>query len=178
MSTAEKYIPHYTVDDYRHWQGDWELWQGFPVSMSPSPFGAHSKILASACSALKNAIDASACQATVLVELDWIIASDTVVRPDLVVVCGDAPERHLETRPEMIVEIFSASTRERDLTFKRQMYLEQRVPFYWMIDPEQKQLTVLRLESGRYAEMPLSETIELTLCDGCSFEVPIASIFD
>jgi hypothetical protein len=25
MSTVPRYIPHYTVEDYRRWEGDWEL---------------------------------------------------------------------------------------------------------------------------------------------------------
>ncbi len=177
MSTAEKYIPRYTIEDYSRWQGDWELWQGFPVSMSPSPFGRHAKVLLCAGSALKRAIEASGCQATALVELDWIIAADTVVRPDVIVVCGDAPDRHLETRPEIVVEIFSESTRERDLNFKRTMYQEQCVPYYLMIDPVENQLTVLRLDAGQFAEMEFSEVIRLTICGHCNLEIPVTSIF-
>ena len=41
MSIAPKYQPHYTVDDYQHWEGDWELWNGVAVAMAPSPFGPH-----------------------------------------------------------------------------------------------------------------------------------------
>lgn len=25
---AQKYIEHYTVEDYQHWEGDWELVDG------------------------------------------------------------------------------------------------------------------------------------------------------
>jgi hypothetical protein len=31
MSTAPRYQPHYTVDDYRLWEGRWELWHGLDV---------------------------------------------------------------------------------------------------------------------------------------------------
>ncbi|HLA35691.1 MAG TPA: hypothetical protein VJ001_12570 [Rhodocyclaceae bacterium] len=27
----------YTVDDYRHWEGDWESMRGSPVAMTPAP---------------------------------------------------------------------------------------------------------------------------------------------
>ena len=33
------YKPRYTVDDYESWAGDWELWQGTAIAMTPSPFG-------------------------------------------------------------------------------------------------------------------------------------------
>jgi hypothetical protein len=65
MSSTSKYRPHYTVDDYQLWQGDWELWNGVAVSMTPSPFGRHSRMLIDVGSALKSAIDASGCDATV-----------------------------------------------------------------------------------------------------------------
>ncbi len=52
MSSAKKYVPHYGLDDYQNWEGDWELWAGIPVSMSPSPFGRHSKVLGKIVTAL------------------------------------------------------------------------------------------------------------------------------
>jgi len=86
MSSAEKYVPNYTVDDYQHWEGDWELWQGVAVAMTPSAYGNHSSVLVNICAALKNAIVNAGCSATVLVELDWIISDDTVLRPDAMIV--------------------------------------------------------------------------------------------
>jgi hypothetical protein len=44
MSTAHRFISDYTVAEYQSWDGDWELWQGIPVSMSPGPFGRHQKV--------------------------------------------------------------------------------------------------------------------------------------
>jgi hypothetical protein len=41
MSSVRKFIPRYTVADYRQWQGDWELLDGVAVSVTPSPFGIH-----------------------------------------------------------------------------------------------------------------------------------------
>gem|GEM_PF-3546515 len=87
MSTAPQYTPHYTVDDYQLWEGDWELWNGVAVAMTPSPFGRHGTVLGRITTALTNAIDVAGCDANVIVEVDWIISTDTVVRPDLSVVC-------------------------------------------------------------------------------------------
>ena len=88
MSRAPRYHPHYTVDDYQHWEGRWELWEGMAIAMSPSPFGRHAKLLARTIAALQVAIDSAGCDATVLVEIDWIVSRDTVLRPDVTVVCG------------------------------------------------------------------------------------------
>ena len=59
MSTAPRYEPRYPVDDHRHWEGRWELWNGFPVSMTPGPFGRHAKAITDAATAFKLAVDAA-----------------------------------------------------------------------------------------------------------------------
>ncbi len=45
MSLAEKYREHYTIEDYKQWQGDWELIEGIPFAMAPSPFADHQIII-------------------------------------------------------------------------------------------------------------------------------------
>ena len=30
-------LPHYSYQDYRRWEGDWELIEGIPYAMTPSP---------------------------------------------------------------------------------------------------------------------------------------------
>ena len=45
VSTAPRYLPHYTVADHAAWQGDWELLDGVAVAMTPSPFGPHAERL-------------------------------------------------------------------------------------------------------------------------------------
>ena len=67
MSTAPNYQPHYTIDDYQLWEGDWELWNGVAVAMTPSPLGRHGYLLAQLARGLGNAIDAAHCNASVVV---------------------------------------------------------------------------------------------------------------
>lgn len=178
MST-DRYVPHYTVEDYQHWEGDWELWGGHAVSMVPSPFGAHSKVTGRVVTAITNAIDAAMCNANALPEIDWVLSSDTVLRPDVVVVCGEAPQRHVETPPAIVVEVLSDSTRERDLGPKRHMYQEQSVPYYLILDPEAQQLTTLMLgDDGSYAEMDVSDSISLQICQDRNLKVDVGRLFD
>jgi Uma2 family endonuclease len=172
MSTAPRYVPHYTVADHATWQGDWELLAGVAVAMTPRPFGRHAERLSSMAATLWNAIDASGCDATVLVEIDWNVSDDTVVRPDLVVVCGPAPRRHVEQAPALVVEILSAATRERDLTVKRDLYEAQGVRWYAIIDPDEGRSTILRLgESGRYESREASGGQQIDLCPDCTLAV-------
>ena len=43
MLTTE-YIPRYTIEDYRLWEGNWELIEGILFAMTPSPVGKHQKV--------------------------------------------------------------------------------------------------------------------------------------
>ncbi len=172
MSTAPRYVPYYTLADHATWEGDWELLAGVAVAMTPSPFGRHAERLSRITATLWNAIDASGCDATVLVEIDWIVSDDTVVRPDLVVVCGPAPRRHVEQAPALVVEILSAATRERDLTVKRDLYEAQGVRWYAIIDPDEGRSTILRLgESGLYESREASGSQQIDLCPDCALAV-------
>lgn len=179
MSTASNYRPHYTVDDYQLWEGDWELWNGTAVAMTPSPFGRHASALARLVTAFSVAIDESNCGARVLPEIDWIVSIDTVIRPNLTVVCGDVPERHVETTPALVVEILSESTQLRDQTFKKDLYQQNSVQWYLIVDPNKQALQALRLdERGQYQEIPHSDVLNADICGNCSLAVKIDRLFD
>jgi len=172
VSTAPRYLPHYTVADHASWEGDWELMDGVAVAMTPSPFGRHAEQLSRLAATLWNAIDAAGCRATVLAEIDWIVSNDTVVRPDLVVVCGPAPQRHVERPPALVVEILSEATRSRDLTVKRDLYEASRVGWYLIIDPDGDDSALLRLgSSNRYEPLSVRGRREIGLCPECMLSV-------
>lgn len=177
MSSAYRYLPKYTVEDYRQWEGDWELWQGIPVSMTPSPFGRHQRVAMRLATTLQNAIDATRCDAVVLYEIDWIVSDDTVVRPDLVVLCGDVPPGHVENAPAVIAEVLSPSTQQRDRSAKFDLYQDERVMYYLMLDPDENTLNVYALDDGNYREQVIDDEIVLDICDGCNLKFPIANLF-
>lgn len=181
MSTAPRYQPHYTVEDYRHWEGRWELMGGVAIAMSPSPFGRHAKLLARTVAALQSGIDAAAGDATVLVEIDWIVSRDTVLRPDAIVVCGPEPARHVERVPALVVEVLSEATRDRDLEFKRELYRERGVGWYFVIDPDANRMQALALgEHHQYEDRLASlnaEPLTVPICGQCAFRFDAAKLF-
>ena len=72
--------------------------------------------------------------AQVLTELDWIVDEHNVIRPDVVVVCGPVPERHIESPPALIVEVLSDATRQRDTLYKPRLCQTHGVE-YGLVDP-------------------------------------------
>lgn len=178
MSAAQKYVPHYTVADYQTWKGDWELWAGVPVSISPSPFGLHQTILTRLAYQLTREIERICCDAEVIVAIDWIISSDTVVRPDLVVVCGPPPQKHLEATPTMAAEILSDSSSRRDSIHKRDLYEEQGVDVYLLIDPDQQTIEAYqRNRSTGWCAESVESSIELRLCEHCVVTIDKSKLF-
>ena len=176
MSSVPKYQPHYTVADYRLWQGNWQLIDGVAVAMSPSPFGPHERIISRLSRMIGNAIDAKHCPCEVYTALDWIMNENTVVRPDLMVVCGDQPERNLERPPVLVVEVLSESTRRLDLIAKREHYSQQKVPHYLIIDPNDRSIEHITAEgSSRHTA---GETIEFRLEPDCRVSIECSRLFD
>ncbi|QEG00283.1 hypothetical protein Mal15_43530 [Stieleria maiorica] len=175
MSTAPRYVPHYTIDDYRRWEGDWELIDGVPVSMSPSPLGPHERIVAELSRQMLNQLIENECDCRVYTNLDWIVSDDTVVRPDLMVVCGIQPDRHLERPPAVVVEVLSAATRQRDLTAKRAIYLERDVTRYLIVDPDDQTVRVV-MKHGEQS-FGAGESMVFDVDAGCRVEIQCGRLF-
>lgn len=178
VSAAIQFSPRYTIDDYSLWQGDWELWEGIAIAMSPSPFGLHQAIVSRLCRFLGSAIDSANCDAETLVELDWVVNRDTIVRPDVIVVCGQPPACHLERAPALVAEVLSDSTRSNDLNYKRQLYRRENVELYLLVDPTTEIVEVDRRDAeGGYHTFQASEELSLQLCGGCPLTIPIRKLF-
>ncbi len=174
MSTAPRYRPTYTVEDYARWEGEWELWDGMPVSMSPSPFGRHSQLVVRIATQLELAVELSGCHAAVLAAIDWIISNDTVVRPDVSVVCGDAPARHVEQSPALVAEVLSDATRSRDVGEKKDLYRDEGVRWYLVIDPDANSLSAWSLDAGGiYQSVPATESLALDICGECRLSLDV-----
>lgn len=69
------------------------------------------------------------------------------VEPDLMVRAANPSrkgDRAKAPKPLLIVEILSPSTWRRDHEIKKDFYMESGVPEYWIVDPEQREVVVVR----------------------------------
>ena len=78
---------------------------------------------------------------------------DTVVQPDLCVVCD--PEKLADGKrclgaPDLVVEILSAGSAQRDLSDKFCLYEEAGVAEYWIVRPSNKEVNIFVLDKGKY----------------------------
>jgi Uma2 family endonuclease len=178
VSVARQFLPHYRVADYQQWDGSWELWQGSPVAMIPNPFGPHQRLVFKLAALLDLAIQSWSCDAVVLGEWDWIIGDDTVVRPDVMLICGGVPERQLKETPAVVAEVLSSSTRAHDLGYKRSLYRQQGVRHYLIVDPDAG--TIIHDDSASPATTnePYTNThLTLSVCDDCELTVNLSELF-
>jgi Uma2 family endonuclease len=179
MSNASipvEWLPQYTYKDYEKWEGDWELIKGFPYAMSPAPQRRHQYVGGQFVTLTNNALakHKNNCACEVLYESDWIINDNTVVRPDVMIICNMPSSDFVRTPPVLVLEIFSASTRLKDRNLKFKLYEENGVRYYLMADPEQNKMEVFRLKNNRYEET--TESL-FQLTDSCAIQLDLKSIF-
>lgn len=87
MSIAGKYRPRFTYDDYLIWEGRWELIQGMPYATSPVPAPDHQEINLNLGMLFQLAFQGNCAHCKTYIPIDWKISDDTVVQPDILIVC-------------------------------------------------------------------------------------------
>jgi Uma2 family endonuclease len=173
---AREYQEHYTYDDYKKWEGDWEIIDGYVYAMSPKPILRHQRIERK----IEKEIENSICpRCEVLHEIDWKIKNDTVVSPDVVVVCGDdIGEAYLTKTPSIIYEILSPSTERKDRNQKHSLYEEYKVKYYTIVDGEKKEAEVYELIDDKYELVAKISTKKYTYdIDICKIEFDFSTIW-
>ncbi len=128
------YSEHYTYEDYKRWEGDWELIDGIPYAMSPAPVKRHQVIAANIIFELKKTLNCENCE--VLGEIDYKVSEDTILKPDVVLTCDDFGVEHLIKAPEIIFEVISPSTARRDEIYKFSIYEKEGVKFLILVYPD------------------------------------------
>ena len=162
MGLAERYLPHYTVHDYESWKGDWELIEGVPFALA-SPSYEHQLVAGKVFRYISEALDECP-ECSVVYETDWYVSEDTVVRPDIMVLCGEVKGK-VYIAPELVVEIVSKSTERMDERIKFELYEREGVPYYLLIYPETKRIKLYRLLGGRYVA---GRDLRITLAGKCN----------
>lgn len=79
---------------------------------------------------------------------------------------------------DLVMEVVSDDDRRRDLELKRREYAEAHIPEYWIVDPQQSLITVVRLDGDRYAvhgEFRPGEQATSVLLAG--FAVDVTAVF-
>jgi len=70
--------------------------------------------------------------------VDVYLTNDDIVIPDITVVCDESKITHSKIvgAPDLVAEVLSPSTHERDYGYKKSLYEKHGVKEYWIVDPE------------------------------------------
>ena len=152
----------YTIADYATWPEDerWELIDGEAYAMTPAPNTRHQQISVKLTAMLDSALGNTPCipyHAPTDVTFDEAEDTNTVVEPDLFVMCGPHGTGNRVTGvPVLVIEILSPLTARRDKVVKRALYERVGVKEYWLVDPANEIIDVLVQDGGR---LSLSHTV-------------------
>jgi len=154
---------HYTYRDYLTWPDDirCELINGEVYMMTPAPILMHQDVVGEIFFQTKQALKGKSCRALVA-PLDVRLPknnqadedADVVVQPDVFVVCDTNKLDHRGVRgaPDWIVEVISPSSASRDQIEKRRIYERHGVLEYWLVHPNDRLVTIYRLQNGEYGK--------------------------
>lgn len=76
----------------------------------------------------------------------------TVVQPDLCVICDDAKldDRGCIGAPDLVVEILSPGNSKKEMGIKFDLYEENGVKEYWIVEPAENSIFIYTLINGKY----------------------------
>lgn len=168
MALQQRDDQYYTYGDYRTWPEDlrYELIDGTAWLMSPAPGRRHQEMVGELYYQVRQALEGKHCR-TYLAPFDVRLprgneaddAIDTVVQPDVLVVCDrdKLDEAGLRGAPDWVVEVLSPSTAAHDQTRKLAVYERSGVAEVWLVHPTDRMLTRYRLGDGRYDRPEIQE---------------------
>jgi Uma2 family endonuclease len=169
--------PRYTYNDYQKWEGDWELIRGIPYAMAPSLAWQHQHFGSEFIYKVKDILNKkNECDCKVLYESDWIISDDTIVKPDVMIICEPIKGNTIKETPSLILEILSPSTVIKDRNTKFNLYQAYGVRYYLIADVGKKMIEIFSLNDNRYQET--SDVITFHLTKTCAIDLSVQDLFD
>ena len=145
-------MSRFTYEDYKHWEGSWELIEGIPYAMAPAPYPKHQKIVAHIWRELDKNLNCTfkdICEVYIS-PVAWKIDDSSVVQPDVAIFCEKTEKQYFSKTPLLIVEVLSLSTALKDTTTKFELYQKQGVQSYIIIEPNSQKAEIFELEDGAY----------------------------
>lgn len=150
----------YTYADYLTWSEEerWEIINGVPY-LQAAPTWQHQAVLLELARQFANYLQDKSCRVfTAPFDLRIPEANEkdeettNVVQPDIIIICDNSGLKKTGYYgvPELIIEVVSPSTGQKDKIEKFNLYEKAGVKEYWIVEPDEKVVMVFTLEEGRY----------------------------
>lgn len=139
-------VPRYTAEEARTFPDNglrYEVIRG-ELFVSPAPGTPHQRAVGELFLILAPYVEEHQLGEVILSPFEVEFAEDTAVQPDLLVVPRQGPGRLTVERllgaPSLAIEVISYCSKRTDRLQKRQLYLEEGVDEYWILDPGLKRV--------------------------------------
>jgi Uma2 family endonuclease len=138
----------FTYQDYRNLpeESRYDIVDG-DLQMSPSPTTVHQRIVLRLAEILSAWARSSGAGEVFVAPCDVILSETDVVQPDVLFVSRErgpiVQEKGVFGAPDLIAEILSPATAERDRTVKAKLYARAGVRELWLVDPASRTIEVL-----------------------------------
>ena len=138
----------YTYEDYLEINDDnqYELIGGKLV-MVPAPRTIHQIISGEIFGTLRNFVRANNLGIVLSAPVDVVLSTNEKPQPDILFISKNRldiiTESNIQGAPDLVIEILSPSTANRDRVEKSRMYYKHGVKEYWIVDPDSKYVEIL-----------------------------------
>ena len=169
----------FTYEDYKHTPEDkrYELLDG-DLIMVPAPKVTHQRNTKKLAKLLDDFVEERELGELFIAPCDMVLSETDVVQPDILFVSKErsyiVTEDNIRGAPDLVVEVLSPSTAQRDRTLKRTLYERHLVPEYWQADTDANNVLVLTLVDGKYKVAGIygeGQTLASPLLPGIALEI-------
>ena len=172
---------HHTFAEYQTWPDTprCELIDGQFYAMSPAPEVVHQDIVLALATQLFGQLEGHPCRVFVA-PLDVRLpkagqddaGTDTVVQPDVLVVCDPAKidRRGVRGAPDWVAEVISPSSASHDLIRKRRAYEAAGVREYWVVHPTDRVVMIYDFEGAKYDVFDMEGVMPIGALPGVSVD--------
>lgn len=150
--------------------------------MTPAPSTRHQKIIGELYVRLRQWAREHNLGEVLLSPCDVVLSRHDVVQPDLLFVSKGRlqiiREACVEGPPDLVIEVVSPGSKERDFVLKKELYIRFGVREYWLVHPAEETITVLGVEDRKIAREEIYCSGVTLKSDGLpGFVLPIDELF-
>lgn len=163
-----------TYDDYVNFPNDgkrYEIIDG-ELYVNPAPNTKHQRLLGRLFRTLAAFVEEHGLGEVFIAPFDVVLAEIDVLQPDLLFISAARmqilTQANVKGAPDLVVEVLSDGTRRYDETTKRKRYEHFEVQEYWIVDPIDDSVRILRLEGKQYERIIVGGNITSPLFPGFS----------
>ena len=131
----------------------YEIFEG-DIIVTPAPNEPHQNAVSNLHLILGNHVKKYRLGKLYIAPFDVYFDEETVIEPDMLFVAKDRlsiiEKQRIKGAPDLVVEVLSPSTEERDRGFKFKRCAQEGVREYWLVDPEKSLVEIYTLTERGY----------------------------